>query len=265
MRTVLSIPNVKTLLVDCLMAAAGNIEVLAHLQNLQSLNLDIFELDKPNILASPNLASLRALTLGPTRKNNIDLAPIGAMADLRNLSIFGQARNIAAVGRLRSVEHLSLNAAKTVGLGFINTMAGLRDLKLILGGRDNIDEVDGQGIESLEIVRVRGFDRFDHLPRWHTLKHLVIEDQIRLPALTLSAGLNDLETLRISNCKTLSALDNLSALSRLRSLDIFETALDFEALCARGLPPSLQIFGFSTGRAKADEAIQLRIEEMGFK
>ncbi len=165
MRTILRMPHVKRLSVDCLMHA-DHFEALTDLGNLQWLNFGVFELDKPDILGQLNLSRLRGLTLGDTRKSNIDLAPLAAMTDLRDLFIGGHARRIEAIGHLQALKRLSLNAGNKVSLDFVNNLSELKHLKFILGGREDIAEVDGKGIECLEIVRVRGFSRFDHLPQW---------------------------------------------------------------------------------------------------
>ena len=263
MRVLQRIPHVKSLFVDCL-TQADHIEVLAELEHLQGLALDIFELNMPNILASPNLTGLRRLIVGNARKNTIDLAPIGGMAGLTDLHISGHSRNIDVVGRLQNVEHLSLNIGRQVRLEFVNNMKALRHLKLILGGRDDIDELTGEVIEILEIVRVRGFSHFHHLPQWRSLKQLFIEDQIQLPSLRFSATMENLAYLRVLNCKAMTTLDGLGTLPKLEHLRVYGTAIDFDELCGQGLPNSLRRLAFFTGKAKADKALEHRITQMGY-
>ena len=263
MRVLRRIPHVKSLLVDCL-TQVDNVEVLSELEHLRGLTLGIFALNKPDILASANLTGLRKLIVVDARKNTIDLAPVGDMAGLTDLNVCGHSRNIDAVGRLQNLQSLSLNIGRQVGLEFVNHLKALRHLKLILGGRDNIDELTGEAIETLEIIRVRGFSRFDHLPQWRSLKRLFVEDQIQLPSLRFSVAMEHLEYLRVLNCKTLAALNDLGALPKLCHLRVYGTAVDFDDLCRQGLPKSLRQLAFFTGKTKADKVLEQRILQMGY-
>jgi len=262
-RTVMRLPHVKHLLIEC-GDGTQNFDVLWQLPHLEALSLSIFKLKTPDILAGGNFSRLRKLRLGPTKADIIDLGPVGEMKELRELSIHGHTRNIDAVGTSQNIERMRLHLGKNVRLGFVNSMGGLRRLSLFLGGRDDIDEIEGAGIEALEIERVRGFCRFGHLDRWHDLQTLMIEDQIKLPELTFSAAMKSLKHIRIINCKTLSRLNNIRDLPAVENVRIFSTALDFDKLCAAGLPISLRQLAFWTSSNKRNGMIEQKIAQMGY-
>jgi protein phosphatase 1 regulatory subunit 7 len=257
------LPAVKVLTIDCLQDAL-NVDVLWTLQHLTRLHLGIYNLDRPDILEGENLRSLTALSLGETRKRNVDLTSLAAMRHLEDVFIAGHATGLETLTELPALHRLTLSMlAKSVGLGFVGDLDQLRHLKLILGGRDSIAEVQHPQLSSLEVIRVRGLSELTpaSFPR---LQDLLIEDQIRLGSLEFSSANNELRRIRLINCKGLKSVLGLGKLSTLTELRIARTALRFEDLLAAGLPPALQIMAFYTGKAGPDREIRKQLDERGF-
>ena len=68
-------------------------EVLNELANLEELTFGVFEVSLPKLLEMPVLANLRVLVLEDSRKNNIDLAPLGASKAVEALTVSGHSRH----------------------------------------------------------------------------------------------------------------------------------------------------------------------------
>jgi protein phosphatase 1 regulatory subunit 7 len=126
--------------VDCLQNA-GNIQVLKALANLKELNLGIQELGDMEILRSPNFRSLTALTVGDTGAATFDLESLQHLQNLERLRINGHTKNLESIAELSNLEHLSLNAIKKAPLAFVNHLRKLRTLSILLGSRDDLNEV----------------------------------------------------------------------------------------------------------------------------
>jgi len=262
-RVLRRIPSAASLSIDC--EKARHIEELASFEQLRELHLGVFELNQPEILAGLCLGELRSLTLGDTRRKSIDLGPLRVAPRLRRLHISAQTKHIEVVGSLRHLEYLGLSMIpNATRLGFVNGLGRLRSLLLILGGRSDIAEVSVADLRKLEIIRVRGLERFNPaaFPR---LKELVIQDQRRIRSLEFTATNVDVKTLRIDNCTNLQSLVGIQELRQIRSLTIHRTALDFNALLAQRLPRSLKVVRLSTGRFSQDRLIQERLDVLGYK
>ena len=131
----------RSLSLDCLrnIEGANRIAELAH---LDAFAFGVFESDIPDLLRYPSLAHVYKLVLATTRKNNIDLAPLGTYQRLEMLFLNAHARNIATLGDLRSIRRLSLSRIpKRVSLRFVGRMEGLRSLTVLLGGRTSTEEL----------------------------------------------------------------------------------------------------------------------------
>ena len=96
-----------------------------------------------------------------------------------------------------SLGHIS----KKQKLGFVSKIRSLRRLVIILGGREDISEIQHDSLEELEILRVLGFNNIESVDSFPSLRSLAIEDQIRLESIRFSPSNRNLESLRIFNCK----------------------------------------------------------------
>lgn len=261
--TVLQIPNVKTLYVDCL-DHAHHTEALARLENLYYLNMSIYELEDAEILKSEALQSLRMLSLISVKKT-VNLEHLKEYARLKILSTGGKVKGLDTIGQLNQLESLSLNSISKLPVNFINHLGQLKTLKFFLGGRENIREIEENEIETLEIVRVRGFNDIQNITKFRKLRRLLIEDQIQLGAIHFHEALKDLEEIVILNCKGLTSLTGLDQLHSLQTLRIYKTSIDFDSFIRQKLPDSLSNLHFATSKRKEDQAIQKSLMEMGLQ
>lgn len=261
--TLLKIPNVKSLYVDCL-TKAHNVEAISRMQNLQKLSLGVYELTETEILNFENLRKLSELIVTETKTKAFNLAYLRDYKNLKLLIIGGHSKNIEVVGELENLEYLSFNSVKKTPVPFVNKLKKLKTLKFILGGRENIHEIGENEIENLEIVWVRGFNDISNISKFKKLKTLLIEDNIQLQSVHFDTELPTLNDLKILNCKTLSSLTGLEHLPLLHQLRIYKTALDFDKLIKQPLPSMLKIFAFYTTKQKVDSKIKATLEKKGY-
>jgi hypothetical protein len=170
------LPQVESLWLDCLLEAS-NLSALTGLENLRRLSFGIYRLDHPNILESLHLQNLELLGINKTAKANIDLAAVGTCKALTEVYLNGHTRNIECLAELPALRMLSLGQiSKKQKLGFVSKIRSLRRLVVILGGRENISEIQHDSLEELEILRVLGFNNIDSVDGFPSLRSLVIED-----------------------------------------------------------------------------------------
>jgi hypothetical protein len=246
------LPEVQNLAVDCLQRIENEDEI-GKLPKLASFSFGVFEFDRPDFLHSLNLDRLTRLTLSETRKRNIDLAPLGRCPSLTELLVNGHANGIAAIANLSSLRKLTLSAfAKSNRLDFIAAMPSLVDLTLILGGRQNLDDLASTTVQMLQVLRVRGVETLGDLSRFPALRALRVEDQLQMTELDLSGA--NLERLWLYNCKNLSSLHGLDRQEQLREFFASRVALDMDALRDREWPPSATSVQLFSGSKKWNDA-----------
>jgi hypothetical protein len=208
------------------------------------------------------LVILRKLIVAPSRKNNIDLSPLADYQRLEDLSLCAQARRIESIAHIGTVKRLFLSGmGKRQPLNFVRTMKGLRSLTIMLGGRQDLKDLEHPGIVCLKIDRVRGISEID-LELFPNLEKLRIEDQLQITNLNVSGGLR-LRWLSIANCKSFSGLQGISAAEHLESLLLARTAIEPESLL-RDLPKSLKRLSLNGYGNRRDDKLRRRIESMGY-
>lgn len=259
------LPHVQWLSVDCL-TAATSLDALSRLAHLRRLSVGILDLDRPDLLAHLPLEQLTELRLCETRKNLLDLAPLARCRHLERLHLADHTRNFDVLAQLSTVQQLSLRSIpkRQASLAALNSMPSLRDLTVILGGRDHLDELHLPHLTDLAVIWVRGLTALGDLSRFPALRKLRVEDQLRLAALDLAPASPALEHLCVINCKGLRTLGPLQHLSRLHTLRIFKTALDADAFLRAGLPATLKTFHFYTGKKSLDEPLKARLAALGY-
>ncbi len=262
--TLLKLPNIKALWLDCLMKV-DNLEVLTELKNLRRLSLGVFELKETEIFQADNLNNLKELIIGETRTKALNLQYLENYKNLNFLIINGHAKNIDVVGELKELEYLGLNSISKVKLNFVNKLKRLKSLHFILGGRENLDEIEENEIETLEINRVRAFNSFKNISNFKKLKSLVIEDQIQLTDLYFDKEIPTLTDFKLINCKTFRSVTGLERLSRLNQLRIYKTDINFDEFIKQDFPKSLDILAFYTAKTKNDKEIKERLLKLGYK
>ncbi len=263
-KILLKLPNIKALYLDCLLKA-DNLDVLTRLENLKRLCLNVFELKETEIFQANNFRNIKELIVGPTRTKALNLKYLEHLTDLSLLAICGHTKNIDVVGKLEKVEFLGLNSISKVPLNFVNKLLNLKSLHIVLGGRENIDEIEGNEIESLEVIRVRAFNSFKNVSSFRKLRTLLIEDQIQLTELNFEKEIATLKDLKLINCKALKSLTGLEKLNSLNQLRIARTDINFDEFIIQSFPKSLDILAFYTTKRKTDEGIKERLLKMGYR
>lgn len=262
-KTLRKITNVKCLYIDCLVSV-DNLQILKELPNLKRLSIGIFELQDTEILNSDNLKNLTELIISDTKTKAFNLDYLRQFKNLKSLIIGGHTKNIDAVGELSDLEFLSLNSVKKVPVNFLNKLKKLKTLNFILGGRDNLNEIEENEIENLDITWVRGFNDLSCISKFPKLKTLKIEDEIQLPKIHFDNIFQDLNDIKIINCKTLDTIIGLKNLPKLSSLVVYQTKVDFENFILQELPKELKYLGFHTTKSKIDKNIKTTIESKGY-
>lgn len=258
------LPDVCWLSVDCLMEAR-NWDAIANLKNLTHLSFGVYHCEQKDFLGCLPLQQLRGLHLTETAKKNFDLSCLLQASELEELYLVGHTRNIDALGSLPNLRTLYLSQIPNKqSLQFVSGIRSLRRLMILLGGRTNISDVHVPLLEELEIRRVRGFETFDNLEHFVSLKSLLIEDQIRLQKLVFTPANTQLESLKLIDCKTLRQLDGLTHLGKLRHIRIHRTDLDINSIMQQGLPSSLKVFGFYPARDKDYSQSRKLLDSLGY-
>ena len=262
-RMLLRIPHVKMLHLNSL-AQAHNTETLATLEHLSSLNLGIYELENSDILGLDSLRSLRDLSIFSDKKI-LNLQYFKEFSHLEHLHVGGKVKNLDAIGYLEGLNYLGLHSISKLPLHFINRLKKLKHLRILLGGREQIQEIEENEIDDLEIIRVRGFHDLSNITKFRALTRLVIEDQIQLQEISFDREMKALEEISISNCKGLARLSGMEQLPSLRKLRIFKTAIDFDSFIHQKLPRSLAELEFATSKSKVDQEIEESLLKLGFQ
>ena len=147
-------------------------------------------------------------------------------------------------------------------LSFIAAVADLRELTLILGSRDNIDDLSSTTLQMLQIVRVRGLCTLGDLSRMPSLSALRIEYQSRLSTLDLCGA--KLERLALLNCRELAELPGLDVQDRLREFWASGVALDLNGLRDRDWSPATRSVRLLSGSMKWNDEAKVRLAARGF-
>ena len=249
------IPDVKCLSIDCLTTAI-NLEALDILLKQKELHIGIHELDDTNILSTPSLRNLESLTVGDTRKNNVDLSHLANLTELKKIGIVGHTKNIEVVAGLNSVTSLFLSKiGNRVPLDFVSQIKNLENIFIILGGRTSIAEINGEKIKDLKITRVRGLENLGDIGRFPLVESIEIEDQIKLSSISFAHN-HRLRRMRIINCKTLERIHGITELESLEELCISQTAIDYQKFINIEMPKPLKKITFHTGKRKQDVEIE---------
>lgn len=257
------LPDVVSLAVDCL-SAIDNADVLAQLPRLERLGLGVHEFDQPGFLEMLGLEQLTHLSLGETRKRNVDLAPLARCAALEQLFVHGHSRNAEVIANLPRLSALTLSSfPKRVPLDFLNRAQPLRQLRLLLGSRDSIAGLTHPGIERLGLCWVRGLSELGPLGRLEGLRELSVEYQLRLSAIDLRDS--RLERLRLWDCKTLARVEGLAELGSLRELLVSQTALELDGLRDAPWGPAVEAVGLFSGKARWNDAARDALAARGIR
>jgi hypothetical protein len=259
-RTLRHLPFVRSLNIDCMMSAY-HLELLDELAWLEEFTFGVFDANIPRLLESTALTRLRRLVLNSTRKNNIDLAPSESYANLEELFINGHTDHIEAIANLPRLQKLSLGrVGKKKSLSFIKSIAPLKELTYILGGRLDLSDLTHAGLERLEILRVLGLSEIN-LALFPKLERFTVEDQLRLEELDIRP-LRNLQRLSVVNCKRLKRLVGIKSADSLESLRIIQTDIELKQVLNH-LPTNVRALTLHSPRKAIDEKVRLRVSSLG--
>lgn len=257
------LPDVQWLLIDCLQDIS-NPERIFELSKLKKFSFGVYNYDNLNFLHQLKLHRLEQLTLGETKKRNFDLSPLRDGKQIRSLTVEGHDKNIDMIGDMENLENLRLwSIGKKTSLEFVSKLTKLETLEIVLGGRQNIDEISLPFLREMKIALVRGFNDFGDLSRFPRLKYLQVEDQTKLQSISLQTP--NLTELRIITCKSLSALTDLEVLKKINYVHCAQTSLDYEALSEFKWAKSLKVLSLFSGSRKRDEALERKLNAKGYK
>jgi len=257
------IPDAQWLSVDCLLRISNEDEI-ARLPNLRKLSFGVYYFDKPDFLATLNMAQIRRLALSDVKKKNFDLAPLAQCEELDEFFLNGHRRNIAAISQLPKLRKLSLGSiAKGQALEFVNEIPRLEKLTIILGGRENFDEIEHSSLSDLEVLRVRALNSLGDLSRFPKLRRLHVEDQLQLRSVSFECA--GLEEISIHNCKNLEQLNGLLKLRQLRAFRTSRTRLDLDSLLDANWPESMESVAIYGGSEKWNKHARQVLDKKGYR
>lgn len=217
------LPHVANLSIDSI-RAISDFTPIANLPHLTQLRFGVYEHPDGHFLRQLDLSRLTRLTLAQTKRRNFDLSPLNTASSLTQLFVQGHWRGIEAIRELPRLSDVSLSGfPKHHDISFLNGLAALRSLLLILGSRTSIAEFTHDALRELRIVWVRQLEDLGTLARFGDLEELTIEDQLRLTILDLSRC--NLRRLVISNCKNLQAIVGLEDQGDLDVLSVHGTKI----------------------------------------
>jgi hypothetical protein len=217
------LPHVANLSIDTI-RTISDFSPIAELAALTRFRFGVHEHPDGKFLEELELARFTHLTLAENRCRNFDLAPLMAASSLERLFVQGHYRGIDAISGLPRLSDVSLSGfPKDRNIAFLNELAALRSLLLMLGSRASIAEFVHTELQNLNIVWVRQLEEIGPLQRFTHLEELVIEDQSRLATFDISE-LN-LRRLVISNCKNLKQIIGLERHIGLEHFSIYGTKM----------------------------------------
>lgn len=257
------IPDVRWLSVDCLQHIE-NASSVCSLQNVTSLSFDVYYFDQPDFLSRLGLEQLTRLSLVDNQKRNMDLQYFERCAELDTLFLGGFTKNIDSIALAPKLREMSLGSIpKKQPLDFVNRMDQLRELTIVLGGRDSIDELHNSNVERLDVLRVRGLTTLGDLSRFSSLRTLSVEDQLKI--LDISFVGTSLEEIAIYNCKSLNRLDGVLELPNLKSFRVSRTKLDLDELMAAHWQDSVDVLALYSTSQKWNDLCRAKLDSEGYR
>ena len=209
--------NVRRLAADSLLRAR-NVDAIAEMPNLESLSLDIFELEDFGVLERIP-PTLTRLALGSTRSKKPDLAPLSRFRSLRILYIEGHSRSIEVVSELRELEDLTLRSVTTQDLRYLSPLLHLWSVDIKLGGIRSFMGLEGkESIKYLELWQIRELHGVDVLAALPGLQNVFLQS---LPHVETMPALSQSKALRRAVIQNLKGLRDFGAFEGAPALEEF--------------------------------------------
>lgn len=265
LRVLSALPSVESLTTNSL-RGVRNVSALRDLQRLRRFWFGAAQYEERDLLTHIDPTYLEDLCIGESAKKQIDLESIADFTALGTLTVSGHTRGIGSIARVPRLMSLTLwHIPKTQSLHFLSGHETLERLEINLGGRQGIDEISSDRLKELEVVRVRGFERFPCLDRLPALQKLRLDRLAKLTEITIPGeSRSPLSWLAAVSCKHLTKVEGLALLSALEGLVLVGPGLDLEALLVSGLPSSLRVLHYLPQRASEVPEARRRIEGLGY-
>lgn len=254
------LPGIRCLSIEC----SGHLrhpEAVGRLPRLTSLLFGQRQIEDAKILATLGVHRLERFTLAGTPKPAIDLSPLAEARSLRSLRLLGHGKNTEAIGGITSLCELAIQPSSKFSLEFINRLASLESLKLVLGNSNSILAIESlPALRDLSFREVRNLEDLGDLQRFPCLRRLQVSDQPRVATLHVGRRNAVLEHLYLYSLPRLHKLAGLSELPAVKSLFAYDSRLD---LPWSKLPRSLTHFQLVTKAVKGREAHDAQVRARG--
>lgn len=260
-RSIRLLPSLKSLAIST--TKIVHPEALEDIPNLEEFSFSVYESDLPHLLEIDGLTGVDKLTIAGTRRNAIDLSPLARLHRLDSLFIQSHMTGVQVLGQLRSVKKLGLSGMpKNLSLDFVNEMKNLRSLKLGFGGRENLNELTHDLLQTLVVTRIRELKAIK-LSGFPSLVRCQVEDQLHVQILDIGHLTQTLEELVIRNCTHLLNIEGVQFAQVLERLWLERTAINPEILLTQ-LPNSLKRVSLCGYGRKKDTVLKNMIAQKGY-
>lgn len=199
----------------------SNLDFLRFFPALRRLHFDLFGLRSSDGLQhlSPDLTYLG---WGPTRSGRLTMKVLARFGRLQHLILETQQRDLAVLGELRQLRHLSLRSVRIDDLAILQPLRRLRRLQFLLGGSLDLGPLAAMSqVESLALMRVRGLADLSPIAEMTGLQELSLHDLPKVTALPSLSRLTRLRSVEIQNLKALVDLSPLAEAPALEELRLF--------------------------------------------
>jgi len=200
-------PDVRLFVSECYDGSIRDLEFLRYFRWFEKFFIDVLSVE--SLAGLRFLTGLNDLWVGQTRRL-VSLTPLAELTSLRHLSLEGPFKDYQALSALTGLRSLTLRSVTLPDLSALTPMAGLLALDLKLGGTRDLALLPAFGqLQYLELWMIRGFS--DLTP----VAELASVDTLFLQSLTHVTALPDLSKmtkLRRLHLETMKALIDLTPL-----------------------------------------------------
>lgn len=199
--------------------AGRDLDFLRHFPGLRRLSIDLWELE--DIAGFSHLRhGLESLHFGKTRKR-FSLRFLEAMPLLRDLSLVGHTKDIAAVHALSRLTAVALRSITLPDLSILTSKPQLAAVSLLLGGTTHLDHLaELPRLEILNLMRITKLADLSVLRELSALRVLDLDWMRNVTSLPSLAPLAHLEEVTLETMKGLTELSAVAAAPALRRLTI---------------------------------------------
>jgi hypothetical protein len=200
-----------------------DLEFLRHFPSLRRLRVgEVYhDLSLDGLRHLPE--DMESLWITPARRP-MSLRPLARFEHLRQLLVEGPQRDLDVIGRLVSLEDLTLRSVTMPDLGILLPLDRLRALDIKLGGTRDLRLIPRIGrLEYVELWLIRGLDDVTPLGELPALEHLTLQALAGVAALPSFGGGS---ALRRVDLETMKGLSDLAPLADAPSLEILNL-IDF--------------------------------------